>query len=195
LKKLILICGVYFFYSLPALSQSHSECQRIELQIINEEDRQKKICERPPFSALKPDAVMKAIQDENKCMLRSTIKNYEMSCNRALKASRRIQILLWEEEIKNTDKFERQIITDDEFLDTTKKIMGMIREESENGYRLGLAEFQSRDAEIAANRRYETAIRVLGGISQRNTEKSDRQYLLNGRFITCREQGSLTICN
>ena len=189
MRKLILLhCLLLGFYG-TAMSQTLSECVRIEGQLLTEEEKERKICKELLNDAGATVAsIHQTIGNVNNCLLRATVRSYEKSCSPAMKASRRVQIMLLKE-------LKEVSLTTDEGFNQSRRILEMINKEIEEGARAAVNEFKSREAEIAAHRRYETAISILGGVLQRNTQSSDRRYLLNGRFITCRDRGNLTICD
>jgi hypothetical protein len=110
----------------------------------------------------------------------------------------KVQSYLWEQDIQNIDLGEKGQISIEEYLKRLGKIAKLVTEEQEDSFRKAADEFRDisqREADVRASQRIERAISILGTLANTERGSEARRYILNGRFVSCHDQGGYTICN
>ena len=183
--------------SAPVVAQnlSHSECVQRELDLIERWESQNRACQA---MVQKEGAGFQSLYDNVRCMIRETARWSEMTCNAATRASKKNEILILEELVPIFDAVSSGRLAESESLLRIGRLFKILAEERELGARLALSEHYSKealDAQTRAAQRYERLISNLGGVLASPPQERTRRYLFRGNYVTCREHGSLTICD
>ena len=138
------------------------------------------------------------MREAAQCNVRRTVRYGEESCVPARRASMKVQSYLWEQDIQNIDSGEKGQISIEEYLKRLGKIAALLTEEQDDSFRKAADEFRNisqSEADVRASQRIERAISTLGMLSNPDRGSETRRYILNGRFVSCHDQGGYTICN
>ena len=122
------------------------------------------------------------------------------ACSPTIQSSARNLIFLKEEVDVVTDLFSAKKINLDTTLEKIDRLNELIKDEKAYMKSSTLKYYDAQEAQIAqqrSNRVINNALSILGGYTQStNASKiTTDNYVINGRMITCVQNGNVTTCN